>query len=119
MRRAYLGGEVRGRRWGLALLCVASVLLIVIAVTVLWITTASATVQHARRTDTTRHCGLLKYGSDGKQPGPSGITAKNVSCWFARAVALLGPAPGWHCVNPIGIRFVCKRADAVVKFYGE
>jgi len=70
-------------------------------------------------TGTTQHCRSFKYGADGKQPGPSGITAKNVSCWFARAVALLGPAPGWHCVNPIGILFVCKRGDAVVKFYGE
>ena len=107
------------RRWSVALLCVASASLIVIAVAVPWTTAASATVQHARMTGTTQHCRSFKYGADGKQPGPSGITAKNVSCWFARAVALLGPAPGWHCVNPIGILFVCKRGDAVVKFYGE
>ena len=52
-------------------------------------------------------------------PGPTGITAKNVSCWFARAVALLGAPLGWHCTNPVGLRFVCKRGDAVVTFYGE
>jgi hypothetical protein len=79
----------------------------------------ASTVQQVRNISTTHHCGFFKYGTDGKQPGPSGITATNVSCWFARAVALLGPAPGWHCANPIGILFVCKRGDAVVKFYGE
>ena len=94
-------------------------LLIVVAVAVLGIPAASAATQHVRRIGATRHCGLFKYGTDGQQPGPSGITATNVSCWFARAVALLGPPPGWHCTNPVGLHFVCKRGDAVVKFYGE
>ena len=90
-----------------------------VAVGVLGIPSASAVTQHVRTTQPTRHCGFFRYGTDGLQPGPGGITAKNVSCWFARAVALLGPAPGWHCVNPIGVLFVCKRGEAVVKFYGE
>ncbi len=79
----------------------------------------AAMVEHARAIAPTKHCGFFKYGTDGKQPGPSGITANNVSCWFARAVALLGPPPGWHCTNPVGLLFVCKRGDAVVRFYGE
>jgi hypothetical protein len=68
---------------------------------------------------TTRHCGSFKYGTDGRQPGPGGITAKNVTCWFARAVALLGAAPGWHCTLETGVRFVCRGATGVVTFYGE
>ena len=91
-------------------------LLIVIAITVMSIPVGCGTTQHVR---TTRHCGSFKYGTDGQNSGPSGITATNVSCWFARAVALLGPAPGWHCELTIGVLFVCKRGDAVVKFCGE
>jgi hypothetical protein len=68
---------------------------------------------------TTRHCGSFKYGTDGRQPGPGGITAKNVSCWFARAVALLGAAPGWHCGLKTGVLFVCRGGTGVVTFYGE
>src|SRR5436309_12492715 len=91
-------------------------LLIVIAVTGLAIPVGCGTTQNFR---STRHCGSFKYGTDGQNPGPSGITATNVSCWFARAVALLGPAPGWRCKNTIGLIFVCKHGEAVVKFYGE
>jgi hypothetical protein len=66
-------------------------------------------------------CGSFKFGTDGSQPGPSGITAKNVSCWFARATALLGAAPGWRCQETVGITFVCKpgRGSGVVTFFGE
>jgi hypothetical protein len=95
-------------------------LLIVVAVGVLGIPAAAATTtQHSRVAVATRHCGSFKYGTDGLQPGPGGITAKGVTCWFARAVALLGPAPGWHCTNTVGLLFVCQRGDAVVRFYGE
>jgi hypothetical protein len=66
-----------------------------------------------------KRCGSFKYGTDGKIPGPSGITATNVSCWFARAVALTGPAPGWRCKQTIGVRFVCTRGAGTVAFYGE
>jgi hypothetical protein len=68
---------------------------------------------------TTRHCGNFKYGTDGLQPGPGGITAKNVTCWFARAVALLGAPPGWHCDLKTGVLFVCRDGTGVVTFYGE
>jgi hypothetical protein len=69
----------------------------------------------------TRHCGSFKFGTDGQQPGPSGITAENVSCWFARATALLGPAPGWHCHITVGITFVCRprHGNEMVTFFGE
>ena len=66
-----------------------------------------------------RHCGGFRYGTDGKQPGPSGITATNVSCWFARATALLGAAPGWHCRLTVGLLFVCPHGKQKVTFYGE
>jgi|GEM_PF-1534964 hypothetical protein len=98
---------------------VKRLLLIVIAAAALGIAAASATTGQVGRIGTTRHCGSFKYGTDGQQPGSSGITARNVSCWFARAVALLGPAPGWHCTLTTGILFVCKRGNAVVTFYGE
>lgn len=97
---------------------IGRLLLLAVAVTVLWIPAATATTRHVRVNDTTRHCGFFKFATDGKRPGPSGITASKVTCWFARATALLGPAPGWHCANPVGVFFVCKRGDAVVKFYG-
>jgi hypothetical protein len=66
-----------------------------------------------------RHCGDFAYGTDGLNPGPGGITARGVGCWLARAIALLGPPPGWHCTSPVGVLFVCRKGDAVVKFYGE
>jgi hypothetical protein len=80
---------------------------------------SSIGADYALTTAPTRHCGSFKYGLDGQQPGPTDITAKNVSCWLARAVALLPGAPGWHCANTVGILFVCKRGDAVVTFNGE
>lgn len=67
----------------------------------------------------TLHCGSFEYGTDGFQPGPSDITARDTSCWLARAVALLQPAPGWQCKNPRGLLFVCKQGNAVVTFIGE
>lgn len=93
--------------------------IVVVTVTMLGISTACGTTKHVRRVSATRHCGSFRYGTDGLNPGPSGITAKNTSCWLARAVALLGPAPGWKCKNTVGLIFVCRRGDAVVKFYGE
>jgi hypothetical protein len=80
----------------------------------------SAAAPHAHSAGV-RHCGSFKFGTDGLQPGPSGITAKNVSCWFARATALLGAAPGWHCRNATGLLFTCKptRGNGVVTFGGE
>ena len=69
----------------------------------------------------TRHCGSLKYGADGLPPGPSEIIAKDVSCRFARALALRGGAHGWHCHLAIGLTFVCKpvRGRGAVTFFGE
>jgi hypothetical protein len=68
-----------------------------------------------------RHCGSFKFGTDGARPGPSGITAKGVSCWFARATALLGPGPGWRCHIAQGLLFACKprHGDREVTFFGE
>jgi hypothetical protein len=68
-----------------------------------------------------RHCGSFKYGTDGFSPGPSGITAEHVSCWFARATALVGTPPGWRCRTGVGLLFVCKptHGQARVTFYGE
>jgi hypothetical protein len=69
----------------------------------------------------TRHCGSFKYGSDGSPPGPSEITAKRVSCRFARAVAFHGGAAGSHCHLAMGLEFVCRPAHGrgVVTFLGE
>lgn len=82
---------------------------------------ASAARGRSRSAAVTRHCGSFKFGIDGLRPGPSGITARNVSCWFARATALLGAAPGWHCRDTVGLLFVCRRArgSGVVTFLGE
>lgn len=73
------------------------------------------------RTAVTRHCGSFKRGSDGRPPGPSGITAKNVSCRFARSVAFHGRARGWHCHLARGLMFVCRpvQGRGVVTFLGE
>ena len=96
---------------------VVRVVRVALAAVLLAIPAASAT---ARASATTKHCGSFKYGTDGMNPGPSAITATNVSCWFARAVALIGPAPGWRCENTVGLRFVCKGgATGVVTLYGE
>jgi hypothetical protein len=81
------------------------------------IASASATARPS--TTPAKRCGSFKYGTDGRNPGPSGITATNVSCWFARAVALVGPAPGWRCKNTVGVRFVCRHGTGIVTFYGE
>jgi len=72
-------------------------------------------------TAVTRHCGSFKDGSDGSPPGPSEITAKRVSCRFARSLAFRGRAPGWHCHLAMGLEFVCRpaRGRGVVTFLGE
>lgn len=82
---------------------------------------ATASSQSARVAAAVSHCGSFKYGTDGQQPGPSGITARQVSCWFARATALLGAAPGWSCHITVGITFSCKprHGNGVVTFFGE
>lgn len=69
----------------------------------------------------TRQCGSFKLGSDGLPPGPSRITAKRVSCRFARALALRGRARGWHCHIAQGLEFVCRptRGRGMVTFLGE
>ena len=96
---------------------VMRVLLVAAAVGVVALPAASATARN--HSTLAKRCGSFKYGIDGRRPGPGGIRATNVSCWFARAVALLGPAPGWHCNNTVGLLFVCKRGAGVVTFYGE
>jgi len=72
-------------------------------------------------TAVTRHCGSFRYGSDGSPPGPSDITAKVVSCRFARSLAYHGQAPGWRCHLAMGLEFVCRPAQGrgVVTFLGE
>ena len=69
----------------------------------------------------TRHCGSLRFGADGLPPGPSQITAKDVSCRFARGLALRGQARGWHCHLARGLMFVCRpaRGRGLVTFLGE
>ena len=69
----------------------------------------------------TRQCGSFRLGSDGLPPGPSQITAKNVSCRFARGLALRGGARGWNCRLARGLMFVCRPAHGrgVVTFLGE
>jgi hypothetical protein len=81
----------------------------------------AAAAGRTHRAVVTRHCGSFRYGSDGLPPGPSDITAKRVSCRFARALALRGQARGWHCHLAIGLKFVCRpaRGRAVVTFLGE
>ncbi len=85
------------------------------------ISVVSATASEGQRAGLTRHCGSFKFGTDGLQPGPSGITTQNESCWFARATALLGAAPGWHCHLTVGITFVCRptQGNGMVTFFGE
>jgi hypothetical protein len=90
-----------------------------IALAALVIATPASEATPVRATSAARQCGSFKYGTDGEIPGPSGITATNVSCWFARALALTGPAPGWRCKQTIGVRFVCRRGAGLVAFYGE
>jgi hypothetical protein len=69
----------------------------------------------------TRNCGSLRLGSDGRPPGPSRITAKNVTCRFARGLALRGSARGWHCHLTMGIMFACRptQGRGMVTFLGE
>lgn len=97
-----------------------SIVLVLLAAFVAGAVALSAWTAVGRSTTSTRHCGDLKYGPDGQQPGPGGIRAEGVSCWFARATALLGAAPGWHCTNPNGILYVCRPrgGSAVVKYSG-
>jgi hypothetical protein len=87
-----------------------------VIVAMLSVSASSATAQRA---SSAKRCGSLEYGIDGQRPGPGRITATGVSCGLARAIALLGPAPGWRCKDTVGLRFVCRRASAVVTFYGE
>ena len=69
----------------------------------------------------THHCGSMTYGADGLPPGPSQIIATNVSCRFARNLALRGRAPGWHCHLAMGLMFACRpaRGRGKVTFFGE
>jgi hypothetical protein len=87
-----------------------------VAVPVVWTTGGTAS-----GAGVIRHCGSFKFGTDGSQPGPSGITAMNVSCWFARATALLGAAPAWSCHLNVGLTFECRphRGQGRVDFFGE
>ncbi len=82
---------------------------------------APAAAARTHRPAVTRHCGSFKYGSDGRPPGPSQITAKRVSCRFARSLAFRGRAPGWRCHIAIGLEFVCRPAHGrgIVTFLGE
>jgi hypothetical protein len=99
---------------------VRSILLPLLTAVVTGAVALSAWTAVGRSTTSMHHCGNFKFGLDGQQPGPGGIRASGVSCWFARATALLGAAPGWHCTNPKGILYVCRPASgsAVVKYYG-
>jgi hypothetical protein len=69
----------------------------------------------------THNCGSFKFGTDGGQPGPSGILATNVDCWTARAIVLLGPpkGKGWHQRAGQGLTFYYTRGDQKIRFYGE
>ena len=104
---------IGGVRRSAALLVISVLACAAVAITAWTATARSSTPMH--------HCGYFKYGLDGQPPGPGGVTARGVSCWFARATALLGSAPGWHCTNPKGILYVCRprSGDRLVKFYGE
>jgi hypothetical protein len=79
----------------------------------------TASVAQQGHASQTRQCGSFKFGLDGYQPGPSGITATNVGCWEARAIALLGPAPGWRCRLAEGLTFTCRRGKATISYFGE
>ena len=95
------------------------VLLVVVAALAALVVAAGS--QASGTAPTMRNCGSFKYGLDGLRPGPGGIREHGVSCWLAKAVALLGPGPGWRCVNRTGVLYVCRprSGSAVVKFYGK
>jgi hypothetical protein len=95
-------------------------LLSVVCLMVIPTVIASADAAHVAGVAAT-NCGSFKYGIDGLQPGPSGIKASGVSCWFARATALLGAAPGWACRITVGITLVCRSSKyaGTVTYYGE
>lgn len=97
-----------------------SILLLLLAAVVAGGVALSAWTAVGRSTTSMHHCGSFKYGVDGQQPGPGGIRASGVGCWFARATALLGAAPGWRCTNPKGILYVCRprSGSAVVRYSG-
>lgn len=88
---------------------------------VLLVVGASYAAGSAHSAAVTRHCGSFRYGADGSPPGPSRITARNVSCRFARSLALRGGARGWHCHLAMGLKFVCRpvRGHGLVTFLGE
>lgn len=93
-------------------------LLVLLAVGILASTGVSAAAHRVHSANAPLHCGSFKLGPDGLPPGPSGITATNTSCWFARAVALLGPAPGWRCHLVVGLLFTCRHGNQTVGFIG-
>jgi hypothetical protein len=96
-------------------------LIVVMAMIGAIVSPAVAVAGRAHTTSSVRHCGSFKFGTDGLRPGPSGITAEHVSCWFARATALLGAPPGWHCRIAGGLRFACRprHGHGRVTFFGE
>lgn len=69
----------------------------------------------------THNCGSFKYGTDGAQPGPSGIQATNVDCWTARAIVLLGPpkGKGWHFKMGQGLTGYYVRGNQTIRFFGK
>jgi hypothetical protein len=97
-----------------------SIGLLLFAAVVAGVVAFTAWTAVGRSTTSMHYCGNFKFGVDGQRPGPGGIRTRGVSCWFARATALLGAAPGWHCTNPKGILFVCRprSGSAVVSYYG-
>lgn len=108
------------------LLVIGCVLSLLGALTIAGIASASASSSssasaRAHAAAVTRHCGSFRYGSDGSPPGPSDITARNVSCHFARTLAYNGQARGWHCHLAMGLEFVCKpdQGRGRVTFLGE
>jgi hypothetical protein len=97
-------------------------LLLILAATGALAMPAVADIRHsAQVASATHHCGSFKFGLDGLQPGPGGITVKNETCWYARAVVLLGPPPhaGWRFVQGTGLLGKYVRGNQVIAFYGE
>jgi hypothetical protein len=96
-------------------------LVTVVVIAAFGVPAAYAFAGQAHVVSSSQQCGSFKYGTDGGQPGPSGIKANHVSCWFARATALVGAAPGWHCRVTVGITLVCRprHGNRAVTFFGE
>ena len=91
-------------------------LLLVLALAALFaIPAVGSTAATRAHTAGAKHCGSFKLGLDGFPPGPSGIRGSGVSCWFARATALIGAPPGWRCRDTEGLLFVCKSRGMAVR----